>query len=235
VWTSFINTCFNDLLHLLYPHVCPGCGSDAIAGEQLICLDCMLQVPVTNFYMHPGNPVEKMFGGRLPLVSATSHVYFTKRSVMQNLLHQLKYRGNKEVGLYFGRQMGASFGTAAAYSDVHGLIPLPLHFRKQKKRGYNQAAVICEGIREVTGIPVLTDVVARGKETATQTRKNRVQRWDNIAGKFILANTKPIESKHVLLVDDVITTGATIEACGSELLKAKGTRLSVASLAYTIR
>jgi ComF family protein len=183
--------------------------------------------------MYPGNPVEKIFWGRLRLMTATSHVYFTKQSVIQNLLHQFKYRGNKEIGLYFGRLMGEALRSSIRYNDLEALIPLPLFYKKEKKRGYNQAAVICDGMSEAMNIPVLKDVIIRRKSTETQTHRSRRERWDNIEGKFELKRDCMIMDKHVMLVDDVITTGATLEACGCELLKAKDVRLSIATLAYT--
>lgn len=230
---NYTNTFFKNIVHLLYPEICVGCGSDLLSANQLICGDCMNGLPVTDFYLHQDNQVEKIFRGRLPLVTASAHVYFTKDSVVQNLLHRLKYDGNKEVGFYIGQLMGEKLKSCRWYDDLHALIPLPLHFSRQKKRGYNQAALICEGMSSVMNVPVLNDVIARRKNTETQTRKSRMERWNNIESKFELKKTGGIMNKHVLLVDDVITTGATFEACGAELLKAESLRLSIAAFAYT--
>lgn len=227
------NTSFSNILHLIYPKLCAGCGSDLVTGDQLICLTCMSGLPVTNFLTHPDNPVEKIFWGRLKLEAASSHMYFTKGSVMQNLLHQFKYRGNRDVGIYFGKMIGEGFMKSERFRDVEALVPLPLYFKKEKKRGYNQAAVICEGMAEVMNLPLLENVIVRRRKTETQTQMNRMERWDNIEGKFELVKRSLIKNKHLLLVDDVITTGATLEACGAELLKGEGVRLSIASLAYT--
>lgn len=174
-----------------------------------------------------------MFWGRLPLFAASAHYYFTKESMMQRLMHQLKYRGNKNVGLYLGRLMGAALAASNRFSDVDALIPLPLHSSKEHKRGYNQAAVICDGMATVMQIKVLNNVVMRPEETESQTRKGRVQRWQNMEGKFRLVDGAAIENKHVLLIDDVVTTGATLEACGRELLKATNVKLSVATLCFS--
>lgn len=230
---NYISTFFDSMVHLLYPRVCAGCGSDIISEEQLICIDCIDSLPLTNFYMHANNPIEKIFWGRLPVASATSHVYFTKQSVMQHLLHQLKYKGKKEVGIYFGKRMGEKMRLSNRYNDISALIPLPLFFKKQKKRGYNQAEMICEGISEVMKVPVLSKMIARTRKTETQTHKSRMKRWENIDGKFELIDGSGLEGKHVLLVDDVLTTGATLEACGKELLKINNLKLSIATLAYT--
>lgn len=227
------NIFFDSVLHLLYPKLCAGCGNDLTSINELICLDCINELPVTNFYKHADNPVEKIFRGRMPIESAAAHVYFTKQSLMQNLLHQFKYRGVKEIGLYFGKMMGECLRLSAAYNDVDALIPLPLFFKKEKKRGYNQAAVICDGMAEIMKLPILKDVVARKNKTETQTHKNRMERWENIEDKFELVKKSMIAGKHILLVDDVITTGATLESCGSEILKGDNVRLSIAALAYT--
>jgi len=183
--------------------------------------------------MHANNPVEKIFWGRLPLVAASSYLYFTKDSLLQHLLHSFKYKGNKDIGFYFGRCMGGNFLRSNRFNHIDALIPLPLHPKKEKKRGYNQATVLCDGIAEIMQIPVLKNAVLRPTATDTQTHKNRIRRWENIEGKFLLANNHLITQKHVLLIDDVVTTGATLEACGHELLKAGGVQLSIATLAYT--
>lgn len=171
--------------------------------------------------------------GRVAVENASAYAYFNKQSVMQNLLHQLKYKGKKEIGLYFGRRIGEALGSSGRYKGIDAVVPLPLFFKREKKRGYNQAAMIGEGIAEIMDLPVLNNVVTRKRNTETQTHKTRTERWENIEGKFELINKEEVEGKHVLLVDDVLTTGATLEACGSELLKARELKLSIATLAYT--
>ena len=223
---------WNGLLHLIYPKVCAGCGTDLAGHDQLICLECMDALPLTGFHQHDDNPVKQIFRGRLDVSCASSYVYFTKQSVMQRLLHELKYKGNREVGYFFGRRMAQALKKNASYNDVQALIPMPLHHSREKKRGYNQATVICEGMAEVMQIPVMEKVVRRNRVTETQTRKNRTQRWENIEHTFSLTD-KSIAGTHVLLVDDVLTTGATLEACGAELLKVDDVRLGIVTLAYT--
>lgn len=154
---------------------------------------------------------------------------------MQHLMHQLKYRGNKELGLYFGRLMGHALVKTNRFRFVDALVPLPLFPSKEKKRGYNQATVLCEGIAEVMEKPILKDVIIRTTHTDSQTKKNRVQRWQNMEGRFELARPEAIKGKHLLLIDDVITTGATLEACGAELLEAENTQLSIATLCFSSR
>jgi ComF family protein len=180
--------------------------------------------------MLQGNPVEKMFWGRLPLVKASAQYYFRKGSMVQDLVHELKYKGNKEIGIYLGQLMGNSFTLVNYLANVDALIPLPLHPVKQRKRGYNQATTLCEGLAKTTGIPIYEGVARRKKHTDTQTKKNRLERWENMKDNFELVNKAAIEGKHVLLVDDVVTTGATLEACGQALMKAQNLQLSIACL-----
>src|SRR5215204_3928726 len=221
------------LLHLAFPHVCESCGTDNLQVDHLLCLRCLSSLPNTNFHLHANNPIEKIFWGRIPISSATSQYYFTKESMMQQLMHQLKYKGNKEVGLYLGRLMGWAMAEPNRFSSVDALIPLPLHKSKEHKRGYNQATLLCEGISSVINKPVLKNIVSKVAHTETQTKKSRIQRWQNMEGKFELVNASAIETKHLLLIDDVVTTGATLEACGKELLKAKNVQLSIATLCFS--
>jgi len=223
----------DSLLHLAFPHICQGCGTDRLQEDHLLCLRCLSALPRTNFSLYPDNPIEQIFWGRVPVNSATALYYFTKESMMQDLIHQLKYRGNKELGRYLGELMGHEIKESNRFTSIEALVPLPLHQSKEHKRGYNQATILCEGIAKILNKPILTNVVARPEATETQTRKNRIERWQNMVGKFKLIDASPIEEKHVLLIDDVITTGATLEACGQELLQAKNVQLSVGTLCFS--
>ncbi|MBI1343974.1 MAG: ComF family protein [Terrimonas sp.] len=221
------------LLQLIFPHVCSGCGSDLLPTDSSICFQCLEALPETNFIFHANNPVEKIFWGRLPLVQAAAQYYFTKESLIQQLMHELKYRGNRNLGLQLGRLMGLSLLQTNRFNDIDALVPLPLYPARERKRGYNQAALLCEGITAVTGIPILNNIVSRPQPTVTQTQKTRIERWQNIAGKFRLDDPDSASGKHLLLIDDVVTTGTTLEACGQELLKIGNGRLSIATLCYT--
>lgn len=221
------------ILHLFFPHVCEGCGTDVLEQDHFLCLKCHASLPKTDFHLYPNNPIEKIFWGRLPLTNATSQYYFTKNSAMQHLMHQLKYRGNKDLGVYLGKLMGSALVQSNRFRFVDALVPLPLFPAKERMRGYNQATVLCEGIAEVLGKPVLKNAITRTSHTASQTKKNRVQRWQNMEGQFEIVNEELLKGKHLLLVDDVVTTGATLEACGSELLEAENVQLSVATLCFS--
>ena len=191
-------------------------------------------MPETGFEMHADNPVEKKFWGRIKIEHATAQYYYTRESLMQRLMHQFKYKGNRDLGFQLGALMGRSIKRSGRF-PIDALIPLPLFRKKEKKRGYNQAAILCDGMSESLQVPVLNDVIIRSHHTDTQTKKGRMERWQNMEGKFVLLQPEVVSNKNVLLVDDVITTGATLEACGDELLKAENVHLSIASLCYASR
>lgn len=224
VWDSF--------LHLFFPHVCAGCGSDALGSEETICIHCLYHLPKTDFDLIADNPVEKIFWGRIPLVSACSIYYFSKDSLLQSLLHQLKYRAHHSLGPCLGKEMGKLLARSDRFLPVDGILPVPLHPSREKQRGYNQAGLLAEGIGHATNTPLFTDMLHRTTATSTQTKKNRLQRWENIQDKFICSNNATVRGKHLLLVDDVITTGATLESCGQCLLAAGAASIRIATLAY---
>lgn len=222
------------VLHLLFPHVCSGCGNDILNKESVLCMRCIDAMPETNFEIHPNNPVEKMYWGRLPLIGGTAQFYFTKESLMQHLMHQFKYKNNSDLGLQLGRIMGDQIQKSGRFK-VDALIPLPLFPVKEKRRGYNQATLLCKGMAESMNVPVFETAIIRPQHTETQTKKGRIERWKNMEGKFVLQDPDAIANKYLLLVDDIVTTGATLEACGNELLKAENVRLSLATLCVASR
>jgi ComF family protein len=222
-------------LHLFYPHTCTGCGSDLLGEDNLLCLKCIHQLPHTNFANIQNNPIEKYFWGRIPLTAAYSQFYFSKEFLIQHLIHQLKYRGDTKIGFYLGEMMGKTLLNSDRFAGIDALIPLPLYTDKEHKRGYNQATVICNGMSSVMNIPVLNGAVIRQHATETQTRKHRTDRWENVKSSFKLIRENELSGKHLLLVDDVVTTGATLEACGNIILQAQNVRLSIATLAYAAK
>ena len=225
----------DSILHVVFPHVCDGCGSDLLNPESRLCIRCLASLPETNFESRANNPVEKDFWGRLPIVRGSAHLYFTKESLIQHLMHQVKYRRNKELAVQLGRIMGNALKSSNRFNDLDALIPLPLFLSREKKRGYNQSKLLCDGIAEVLDLPVLSNSITRPQHTETQTKKGRIDRWKNIEGKFKLIDPASIQNKHLLLVDDVVTTGATLEACGNELLSAGKVNLSIATLCVASR
>lgn len=231
--SSFGGKYLSSLLHLLYPHNCEGCGSALVSDAQFLCTRCIHRLPATGFFNKPGNPVEKTFYGRLPLQHAAAVYYFTKGSLLQHLLVQLKYKNNREAGYFLGRMLGHALANAERFAGVEVLVPLPLNPQKEFIRGYNQSALLCEGIREIWKKPVLANAITRTRFTETQTHRNRISRWQNMENVFAVTEPQWLTNKHILLVDDVVTTGATLEACGSSILEIPGTQLSVAAAGYT--
>ncbi len=217
------------LLHLLFPHLCAGCGTAIYHNDSEICFRCMANLPYTHFEKITGNPVEKKFWGRLKLQAATAQFYFANQSLIQQLLHQFKYKNNKNLGKQLGRLMGASLLQGDRFTP-DALVPLPLFPSKERKRGFNQAAILCQGIAEEMSIPVIDTAIVRIKHTDSQTKKGRIERWQNVEGKFMVSHPEQLQHKHILLVDDVVTTGATLEACGMSLLALENVLLSIATL-----
>ena len=231
----FFRNIFFDALHLFYPHVCAGCGSDLLRANNFLCLKCIHELPHTNFASFAGNPIEKYFWGRLPLMAAHSEFFFTKDSLIQHLVHQLKYRNNKKIGFYLGELTGKTLKKSSRFDHIDALIPIPLFADKEQQRGYNQAALICHGMASVMNLPVITGNIIRQKITESQTRKHRAERWENVQGSFKATDQSALAGKHILLVDDVVTTGATLEACGKVILQAGKVNLSIATLAHAAK
>lgn len=223
-----------DFVQLFYPHLCLGCADENLSANAIVCPFCFTTLPRTNFADIPDNPTEKIFYGRLPIKHAYSEFYFEKDSIIQHLLHQLKYKSKTDIGEYIGELMGESMSTSCRFKDVDAIIAMPLHKAKLKKRGYNQSLFIANGIGRMLGKPVIENNIERIKNTATQTKKQRDERWQNVAYGFRVKNPESIKNKHLLLVDDVITTGASIESCGRALLEVEDVKVSVASAALTV-
>jgi ComF family protein len=220
-----------DAMHLFYPHNCTGCGSDLLAKDELVCIKCLRVLPHTGFENIKDNSVERIFTGRVPIKDATAEFYFSKTQLIQQLIHQLKYKGNKEIGFYLGAIMGKKILQSNYFKNMDYLIPLPLYPDKEFKRGYNQAEIICNGMASVLKIPVHTKNVIRKRFTETQTKKRRTERWENVEVSFTIEHPSILNGKNILLVDDVLTTGATMEACAQVLSSVPGITISIATLA----
>lgn len=229
---TYLQQAAGDLLHLFYPHVCAGCGEHLPQKDQSVCLSCFLALPATNFQHISGNAVEKIFYGRIKINTAMAAYFFSKNSSLQHIIHAFKYENHREACIQMGIWMGILIQHGDRINGIDLLIPIPLHRSREKKRGYNQAALLCEGIHRVTGIPYDVDAVVRLKSTETQTRKSRTARWQNVQSGFVINDPTAIANKNILLVDDVITTGATLEACAEVMLKSNPMSLSIAALAW---
>jgi len=222
---------FDDLISLFYPRLCAGCNTSLVKGEDVLCLNCIADLPRTNYHLYPDNPVFQQFIGRAHVELATSFCRFDKGGRLQHLLHQLKYKGKLEVGQKMGILLGSDLIKCYDYRSIDAIVPVPLHPKKERKRGFNQSLEICLGISEAMDRPVLPGNLIRKVYSDTQTRKGRFERWENVSGIFTVKNSTALAGKHLLLVDDVVTTGATLEACCIPLLEIPGVRVSIATLA----
>jgi ComF family protein len=217
---------------LLYPKLCEACGNTLNAHEDVLCLSCLYHLPRTHYWNEPGNPAEQIFWGRAPVEHACAFFFFGKGSRYRHLLHKLKYGQRPEIGIALGRLLGEELKKAPFYQTIDTIVPVPLHPKKQYKRGYNQSEKIAAGIAQATGWTVNRSALVRTAFTDSQTRKSRIERWENVSNVFLLKDPDALKNKQVLLVDDVLTTGATLEACILQLQRAEGCKISVATLAY---
>lgn len=222
----------SDLVDLFFPKLCITCGERLISQENYLCMNCWHDLPVTNFHKNQNNKVAQLFWGRVKIENATSFFGYKKGSRYRELIHYIKYKGLKELGFETGRRFGLILAQTPEFSSIDIVVPVPLHKRKLKKRGFNQSDWIATGIAEALKKPVSTDNLFRRVFTSTQTKKNRFERFRNVEGIFAINNSVQFEEKHILLIDDVVTTGSTLEACAVELLKLRNTKVSIATLAF---
>lgn len=220
-----------ELLKFFYPYNCEVCGRLLLENEEILCSYCYLDLPRTNFHQYPeDNPVAEGFWGRVNISRASSYFFFHKGSFYQVLLHRLKYEGQKQIGIVLGKNYATELA-GSPFLRADFIIPVPLYLSRQRKRGYNQSAMIGSGISEFSGIPLMNGILIRTCSTESQTRKNRFDRFLNMEGKFSVTDNKYISGKHILLIDDVITTGSTLESCAQELLDEGCREISILSLA----
>ncbi len=220
----------NDFFNLLFPRLCCSCNLTLLKHENIICTNCIVTLPKTNFHLDKENPVNKVFWGRVQIEMAASFYVFSKESRVQNLLHHLKYKGVKDIGSVVGKLYGFDLKESDFFKDLDFIVPVPLHKNKLKKRGYNQSEWIAKGLSESMNIPLRLDVLYRKVDSKTQTKKSRYKRWENVGDIFGVLDGN-FNNKSILLVDDVLTTGATIEAC-AQVLSEKGCKIYVVTLAY---
>lgn len=218
-----------EFIELFYPNLCLGCNDHLLRSESFLCTDCLYHLPQTNYHLIKDNPLAKTFWGRVPLKEALAFIYFRKGGVAQTILHELKYAGNQELSFFMGTYYGARLKQAGLAID--GIAAVPLHKSKLLKRGYNQSALFASGMAQVIGCEDYSHNVVRNNPTETQTKKGRYDRWTNVDSVFGLVNQDLFRNKHILIVDDVITTGATIESLAQTILNGVDCTLSVASIA----
>lgn len=229
---NLVSTYFHDLIALIFPELCQACGSSLVSGEKVICVNCAYDLPFTNFHHQPDNIVARQLWGRMDLQGADAMLYFAKGGKVQNMMHQFKYKNMPRIGNRLGQIAGKQLASAERYQNIDVIIPVPLHPRKLKQRGYNQSERFAEGIAEKMNAAIDVGNLVRLRHTDTQTKKSRFSRYENMKDVFGVLYPERLEGKHVLLVDDIITTGSTLEACGLQLLKIPGLKLSIGAIAY---
>jgi ComF family protein len=231
---NYLYDLLDDFISLLFPRLCYGCGNHLMRNESLICTECYVVIPHTNYHLNKENPVIQLFWGRCLIQKAAAFSFYNKGSRIRRLIHNLKYKGIQEIGFELGRMYALSMKDSEFCKDIDLIVPVPLHPLKLRRRGFNQSHLISRGLSDVTGIPVDSESLLRISVTATQTTRSRYDRWTNVEGVFSISDPGKIAGKHILLVDDVITTGSTIESCADELLKIDGVKVSVVALAFSI-
>lgn len=222
---------FENVVNLFYPRVCAACGDTLLKDEETVCLKCRYLLPKTGYELHADNPLAQMFYGRVRFHAVTACFFFAKQGKVQHLIHELKYKGNWEAGVFFGQQLGESLKNAPLFQGIDYLVPVPLHPKREKKRGYNQSLMIARGIAEVTGIAIGDRFLVRGVNTATQTKKSKEERFQNVKDIFQVCHAEELQGKHILLIDDVLTTGATLESCAHKFEDIPGITISAATAA----
>ena len=221
-------------VHLFFPHLCLACGTDLVSINTVLCTHCEKNLPFTDLFNIENNRIEKIFWGRVPLNAVSAVLFFTKDSIVQTLIFELKYHQNKKAGWLLGRLIGASIIEADRFNPIDFLVPIPISKKKQRQRGFNQAMIICEGILQVLPALKILPALIKQKSSRSQTHKDRIQRGDQMAQLFELDKSFNLGSAKLLLVDDVITTGATLEAAAACLWQAQPKAISIAAAAYTL-
>lgn len=226
-----ISTHFNDFISLVFPVSCTACKRVLVGQEEHLCTFCRYNLPYTNFHLRENNPVEKSFWGRVPMRACASFLYFTKEGRVQEMLHQLKYHGNQQIGIELGKMYGIELKRSPIFNSVDLIIPVPLHPIKLSKRGYNQSEIFAHGLSQSMNIPINTNSLIKSDNNGSQTKLGRYLRWKNVESAFAITNEEQLKNKHILLVDDVVTTGSTIESCANKILSIQGTSVSLATIA----
>ncbi|KAB1068356.1 ComF family protein [Tamlana haliotis] len=221
----------NHLVDLFFPKICAACQLQLPDNVETICLDCRHDLPVTNFHFTHDKSVKKVLYGRTKLENATALFRFDKKSPVQELIHNLKYRDQENIGKVLGDWLGSELQTIEAYQHIDLVIPVPLHKKKLKKRGYNQVSKFGEQIAKALHASYREDLLLKISSSESQAHKKRFARWQNNSEQFTLNYLEGLENKHILLVDDIITTGATLESCATVLNQAKNIKISIATMA----
>ncbi|NDW08787.1 ComF family protein [Dysgonomonas sp. 520] len=221
---------FNSLLNLFFPPMCVACEKYLSDGEKFLCLNCLEKLPKTNFYKQADNSVEQLLAGRVPFIRIASHIYFEKGGMLQPIVHELKYKSNPDLGIWLGKLCGKDLQNTLFLKTIDYIVPVPLHPKRERKRGYNQSFLLSQGLSSQTGIPINDQAIERIVNNKSQTSKSKTERIENVSGIFSLKETAGLVGKHFLLVDDLLTTGATLEECAKTILQIPESKISIFTL-----
>lgn len=219
------------LIELFFPRKCPICGR-RLTGKGCICIFCLSELPHTHYHAQPDNPLEQHFLGFIKIEKATGYFFYNKESHIHNILYQLKYHNHRQMGIFMGECMATHIQqNSDFFRTIDLIVPVPLAKSRLRARGYNQCDLIAQGISSITHLPIAANTLKRNVDNPTQTHKNRNERWKNVQGIFSVENPELLENKHILIIDDVITTGATLNSCATAIASIPGTKISIATLA----
>ncbi len=224
---------FENLINLLFPKVCCGCKGILLQHEHVICTLCRHEIPLTEFYRNPDNEAVRKFYGRLPVEHVSAFMYFHKKGIVQEMIHSLKYRGHEEIGTVIGKWYGQDLKAIALDAKIDTIVPVPLHKKRLRQRGFNQVTTFGRALSEQLSIPYDSSVLLRSIYSETQSKKNMAQRNYDGRNVFDVVFNENHHNKHFLLIDDVLTTGATLESCGKAILKIPGAKLSIVTMAMS--
>ena len=231
---NYLPAYIQDFFSLFYPRLCHSCKKALVKNEECLCSFCHFHLPLTNLHLERENSLTRIFWGRVEIETATALFYFQKGGNVQNLIHQFKYKGKKDIGNYLGQMLAGKLKDNPIWQPVDIIVPVPMHRKKKHKRGFNQSEVIAGGMKEILRKPLTANNLVKIDKTETQTRKTRFKRWENVESVFHVKNPEAFRGKNILIVDDVVTTGSTLEACCQKIKEIRGTRIWVATLAMSV-
>ena len=220
-----------DFITLFYPTLCISCSDALIGNEQFLCSECLQKLPKTNHWQHSNNTAYNQLAGKIPIQRAAAWLYYSKGGMAQQIIAEIKYRGNRVFGKWISSRLAEELASFDFFDDINLLIPVPLHSKKLRQRGFNQTEIIAQGISKITHIPIDINHLYRGKANETQTKKGLYERWRNTQSIFQVRQAEDLKDKHLLLIDDVLTTGSTLESCTHALLECPNVRISVLTIA----
>jgi ComF family protein len=222
---------FQNFLSLFYPKLCAVCGAPLTENEKFLCMECMFCLPKTNYHLNPDNPAADCFAGKINIVKASSFLFYNKGGIAQTIVEHIKYHGYRQLGEWMGKLMAEEMLSSGFFSDIDIIVAVPLNKKKERKRGFNQAEIIAKGIADTTGIKRTGDNIVRTRANPTQTKKGLFDRWINTQNLFETVDTAYFADKHILLIDDVLTSGSTLEAVARAVMQAQNSKVSILTLA----